>query len=116
MRLDREALEATLATLPLPAQGLFALLCAERLRAACWAFGKATAQDVGLYFAYCDRAFAHVSHAAELSKEQIAHMIEDLDTQIPRSDDFGDPLAVQDRAEWRPSRTALSSWLVALLP
>jgi uncharacterized protein YjaG (DUF416 family) len=76
-------------------QVFFGLLCAERLRACCWAFGQKESWDLSIYYVGCDLVFNQLAHNTTIDKMQREKTIEKLEATIPQSDDFGDALSVQ---------------------
>ena len=92
---DHKELQKQIAVLTPGGQILFALLCAERLRASCWAFSKRENWDITSYYEGCDFLFEQVVQNTTIDQTQVESYVDDLDKCVPQSDEFGDPLAVQ---------------------
>lgn len=81
--------------LPFKSQVFFGLLCAERLRACCWAFAKEENWDISNYIEGCDFLFNHLTHNFDFEQLEIENRFTALETIVPYSDDFGDFLSTQ---------------------
>jgi hypothetical protein len=92
---DRGALEGRLAALDSQRLTVFALLCAERLYLSCWAFSRQHGAAITGYLRGCDELWRAVVTNVPLSEAQLAVLTGAIDPQVPRSDEFGDPLSVQ---------------------
>lgn len=109
MRFERDGLMAAVSRLPLHKQVLFALLCAERTHACCWAFGEREGRDVSPYFEGCEAGFDQLARdtGAPSSLDELKAR---LDEAVPRSDEFGYPLAIQAQSGMIALMCALDLW------
>ena len=95
---DREALSRRLAPLPVASRVLFSLLCSERLRVCCWAFAWHARHDVSAYEHGLALVTSHLLGTDLVSPQRLREAIAAVDQAVPRSDDFGYPLASQAQA------------------
>src|SRR5262245_12279850 len=95
MTFDRSKLGDQVAQLARYGRLTFAVLCAERLRACCWAFCRDQSWDMSKYYEGCELLFKHLTSSLTIDQVQMQEIVAALEEQVPNSDEFGDPLAVQ---------------------
>ncbi len=110
MTFDRHKTHLGLESLLPTAQALFSLLCSERLRNCCWAFSMKEGKDCSAYFEGCDLVFQRIRDSKTLSEGESAQLSKQIDLIVPRSDDYGYPLAVQAQSGMVALLCCLDAW------